>query len=60
MLAEDEPAGLFNTVLPQDDLLRHDVGAAVEESKELLDPMVGGPDYREGVAARREKRLPRF
>ena len=43
-----------------DDLLSLDVGASVEESKRLLDRMMGGADYREGVAALREKRPPRF
>ncbi len=43
-----------------DDLLRHDVGASVEESKRLLDEMMGGADYREGVAALLERRPPRF
>ena len=43
-----------------DDLLRHDVGASVEESKRLLNEMMAGADYREGVAALREKRAPRF
>jgi enoyl-CoA hydratase/carnithine racemase len=43
-----------------DDLLRHDVGASVEESKALLDQCMGTADYREGVAALREKRPPRF
>lgn len=43
-----------------DDVLRLDVGAAVEDAKDLLDRMVGEPDYREGVAALREKRPPRF
>jgi enoyl-CoA hydratase/carnithine racemase len=42
------------------DLLRADVGAAVEDSKRLIDEMTGGADYREGVAALREKRPPRF
>jgi enoyl-CoA hydratase/carnithine racemase len=43
-----------------DDLLSPDVGASVEESKRLLDRMMGGADYREGVAALREKRPPHF
>jgi enoyl-CoA hydratase/carnithine racemase len=43
-----------------DDLLRHDVGASIEEFRRLLDEMMGGPDFREGVAALREKRPPRF
>ena len=43
-----------------DDLLRHDVGASIEESKRLLDQMMAEPDFREGVAALKEKRPPRF
>jgi enoyl-CoA hydratase/carnithine racemase len=42
------------------DLVQVDVGASVEESKRLIDEMTGGADYREGVAALREKRPPRF
>jgi enoyl-CoA hydratase/carnithine racemase len=42
------------------DLIRHDVGTSVEESKVLLDEMMAGPDFREGIAAMREKRPPRF
>ena len=33
---------------------------AVRSAEALLDPMMAGPDYREGVAALREKRLPVF
>jgi enoyl-CoA hydratase/carnithine racemase len=43
-----------------DDLLRHDVGAAVEDSMTLLAAMMAGPEYREGVAALRERRAPRW
>jgi enoyl-CoA hydratase/carnithine racemase len=43
-----------------DDLLSHDVGASVETSKRLLDELVGSADYREGVAALRGKRPPKF
>ncbi len=43
-----------------DDLLRHDVGASIEESKQLIDAAVRTDEYREGVAALREKRPPRF
>lgn len=43
-----------------DDLVSHDVGAAVVRSEVLLDQMMGGPEYREGVRALREKRRPRF
>lgn len=42
------------------DLVRSDVGAAVEESRRLLDELMALPDYREGVAALRAKRAPRF
>ena len=42
------------------DLARSDVGASVEEAKVLLDQLMAGADYREGVAALRERRPPRF
>lgn len=40
--------------------LHRDVGASVAESEELLDRMATEPDFREGMAAYREKRPPRF
>jgi enoyl-CoA hydratase/carnithine racemase len=40
--------------------LHGDVGAAVERSVELIDRMMGEPDYAEGVAAYIQKRPPRF
>jgi enoyl-CoA hydratase/carnithine racemase len=43
-----------------DDLVRGDVGASVREGLVLVDQMMGEPDYREGIAALREKRPPRF
>jgi enoyl-CoA hydratase/carnithine racemase len=43
-----------------DDLLRHDVGASVEDSKRLLDEAMATAEYREGVAALRARRPPRF
>jgi enoyl-CoA hydratase/carnithine racemase len=43
-----------------DDLLQHDVGASIERSKVLLGEMMSGADYREGVAALRDRRPPRF
>lgn len=43
-----------------DDLHRHDVAASVRDSKLLLDRAMRSPEYREGVAALREKRPPRF
>jgi enoyl-CoA hydratase/carnithine racemase len=60
-LADVSPASVAVTKRQlYDDLLRLDVGASVEESKQLLDRMMGGEDYREGVAALREKRPPHF
>jgi enoyl-CoA hydratase/carnithine racemase len=43
-----------------DDLLSHDVGGAVEQAARLLDEAMGTAEYREGVAALRERRSPRF
>jgi enoyl-CoA hydratase/carnithine racemase len=43
-----------------EDLLRHDVGASVRDADRLLSEAMRGPDYREGVAALREKRPPDF
>jgi enoyl-CoA hydratase/carnithine racemase len=40
--------------------LHGDVGTAVERSVELIDRMMGEPDYAEGVAAYVGKRPPRF
>ena len=43
-----------------DDLLRHDVGQSVVDSKRLMNEAMATAEYREGVAALREKRPPRF
>jgi enoyl-CoA hydratase/carnithine racemase len=40
--------------------LHGDVGTAVERSVELIDRMMGAPDYAEGVRAYMDKRPPRF
>ena len=37
-----------------------DVGTAVERSVALLDEMMGGPDYAEGVRAWTDRRPPDF
>ncbi len=42
------------------DLLRHDVGASIVESKQLINLATATDEYREGVAALREKRLANF
>jgi enoyl-CoA hydratase/carnithine racemase len=42
------------------DLHRHDSAASVAESKALLDTAMGTAEYREGIAALREKRPPSF
>jgi enoyl-CoA hydratase/carnithine racemase len=42
------------------DLLSADVGAAVEDSKRLIGELMKFPDYREGIDAAREKRIPNF
>lgn len=42
------------------DLLSHAVGDSVDESVRLIDEATKSDEYREGVAALREKRQPRF
>jgi enoyl-CoA hydratase/carnithine racemase len=42
------------------DLHRHDAAGSVADSKRLLDEAMSTAEYREGVAALREKRPPRF
>ena len=42
------------------DLHRHDAAASVSDSKRLLDEAMGTSEYREGIAALRDKRPPRF
>lgn len=41
-------------------LLTHDVGQAIEDSKVLTGKLLGHPDHKEGAAAMQEKRPPRF
>lgn len=42
------------------DLLRADVGQAIEDSKSLIGRMMKHPDFAEALAAMKEKRSPRF
>lgn len=42
------------------DLHRHDSAASVADSKRLLDDAMGTDEYREGIAALRERRPPSF
>ncbi|CAN5445365.1 enoyl-CoA hydratase-related protein [soil metagenome] len=42
------------------DLLRHDVGASISDSKRLMHTAMGTAEYREGVAALRDGRPPDF
>ncbi len=43
-----------------DDLLSHDVGASITTSKRLMNEAMATAEYREGVAALRDKRPPNF
>jgi enoyl-CoA hydratase/carnithine racemase len=42
------------------DLIRHDIGASIDESISLIDAATKTAEYREGIAALIEKRPPRF
>ena len=55
------PAALTTTKRQiYDDLLRNDVGASIVEAQRLLNEATATAEYREGVAALRDKRPPRF
>ena len=43
-----------------DDLLSHDVGASITTSKRLMNEAMATAEYREGVAALRDRRPPNF
>ena len=42
------------------DLIRFDLGASIDEAEVLMSALMGGQEYREGIAALREKRPPSF
>ena len=61
-LATSVGPGALRTTKRQlyDDLLRHDVGASLTDARRLLGEAMTTAEYREGVAAFRERRPPRF
>ncbi|MEX2628084.1 MAG: enoyl-CoA hydratase-related protein [Ilumatobacteraceae bacterium] len=62
MLATTVGPGAVATTKRQlyDDLLQHDPAASTIRSKRLMDTAMGTAEYREGVAALRERRTARF
>ncbi len=54
------PASLAATKRQVYEAFHQSAAEAVRAAESLLDPMMAGPDYREGVAALREKRPPAF
>ena len=54
------PASLAATKRQVYEAFHQSAADAVRAAEALLDPMMAGPDYREGVAALREKRPPAF
>ena len=43
-----------------DDVMRHDVGAALTDAQHLLEAAMRTAEYREGIAAFRDRRPPEF
>jgi enoyl-CoA hydratase/carnithine racemase len=60
LATEVSPASLRETKRQIYGDLHGDVGSSVERSVELLDRMMGEPDYAEGVRAYAQKRRPNF
>ena len=54
------PASMASSKLQVYDAFHLSAAQAVANAEALIDPMMAGPDYREGVAALREKRPPVF
>jgi enoyl-CoA hydratase/carnithine racemase len=60
LATEVSPASLAASKRQIYDAFHASAAESVRAAEALLDPMMAGPDYREGVAALREKRPPRF
>jgi enoyl-CoA hydratase/carnithine racemase len=60
LVTEVSPASLAASKRQIYDAFHATAAESVRAAEALLDPMMAGPDYREGVAALREKRPPRF
>lgn len=60
LASEVSPASLAATKMQLYTDLHRDAASAVRDAGERLEEMMRGPDFREGVAARRERRAARF
>jgi enoyl-CoA hydratase/carnithine racemase len=60
LATEVSPASLAASKRQVYEAFHASAAESVRAAEALLDPMMAGPDYREGVAALREKRPPRF
>lgn len=61
MAQQNSPAAMLTTKRQlYAELMQHDVGKSIEDSKDLIGDHMQGADYVEGVAAYQEGRPPRF